>query len=466
VRRRPRCLVVLPCVCADENTFDWEPNLALSVCPISNTTHCFRPCVDRGAHSGTEPDSALCLRMESKSTEDADKGDIRAAKATGPALGEVAVSKEEFTCAVCLELLYNPCTPKCGHVLCYWCLHKSMNPWGESLCCICRTPFEHQPHPTEGLAAFIRNRFPSEYAERERDTKNEMSEECVVIVPHRESGKEFNCELCGSWLWKPRVLNCGHMFCDYCAHSMQECCACGERVVAKPSTCHFVESLMSRFHADEYPARQSVAARVWEKIAREEQQAAASVDEQGQGSHVAEPLGGGGQEETVKSDTPQDGNAELMVHPSVGCDWCGMYPIRGKRFQCQDCPSQYGFDLCEECHSRPFQEIQGRFNQHHTADHRMVEKTGISPQRDGLTVRDLRVRDFFRLWEVLRQDSSRSNRAVEEIVNSPSFPGSARDMAALYEELQDFNEAFASTMARPGATVSQSHSRSQRQSLS
>ena len=45
------------------------------------------------------------------------------------------------------------------------------------------------PSPTEGLAAFLRNNFPEEYAERERETKLEMTEECVVIVPHREPGQ-------------------------------------------------------------------------------------------------------------------------------------------------------------------------------------------------------------------------------------------------------------------------------------
>jgi Zinc finger, ZZ type len=54
------------------------------------------------------------------------------------------------------------------------------------------------------------------------------------------------------------------------------------------------------------------------------------------------------------------------VHFGIGCDCCGAFPLRGKRFKCLDCPEAVGFDLCEACH-RGGLVTYGRFNQRHIA---------------------------------------------------------------------------------------------------
>ena len=58
--------------------------------------------------------------------------------------------------------------------------------------------------------------------------------------------------------------------------------------------------------------------------------------------------------------------AQLHHACRVGCDSCGLYPIKGRRFKCQDCPDKVGFDLCGQCCDRGL-HITGRFNQQHTA---------------------------------------------------------------------------------------------------
>ena len=50
----------------------------------------------------------------------------------------------------------------------------------------------------------------------------------------------------------------------------------------------------------------------------------------------------------------------------IGCDACGMYPIVGPRWKCQQCNEAVGFDMCGDCHSRKL-HIIGRFNQQHNA---------------------------------------------------------------------------------------------------
>ena len=32
---------------------------------------------------------------------------------------------------------------------------------------------------------------------------------------------------------------------------------------------------------------------------------------------------------------------------NVGCDSCGLFPIRGRRYKCAQCPSKNRYDLCE-----------------------------------------------------------------------------------------------------------------------
>ncbi|KAK3278187.1 hypothetical protein CYMTET_13859, partial [Cymbomonas tetramitiformis] len=60
----------------------------------------------------------------------------------------------------------------------------------------------------------------------------------------------------------------------------------------------------------------------------------------------------------------------------VGCDDCGVYPVIGRRWQCQDCPDDMGYDLCGECYDATKdvkKPRKGRFNQHHLPTHEMVD---------------------------------------------------------------------------------------------
>ena len=55
---------------------------------------------------------------------------------------------------------------------------------------------------------------------------------------------------------------------------------------------------------------------------------------------------------------------KYFVWYSVGCDDCGVYPIRGARYQCKDCHERVGYDLCGTCHMQGLAG-KGRFNQNH-----------------------------------------------------------------------------------------------------
>jgi hypothetical protein len=54
-------------------------------------------------------------------------------------------SLDQFSCPVCRDILYKPSANKCGHLFCFWCLHRAMNPYSPSKCPLCRSPFTHFP---------------------------------------------------------------------------------------------------------------------------------------------------------------------------------------------------------------------------------------------------------------------------------------------------------------------------------
>lgn len=66
-----------------------------------------------------------------------------------------------------------------------------------------------------------------------------------------------------------------------------------------------------------------------------------------------------------------------FVHYGVGCDWCGLYPIVGPRYQCEECSESefMGFDLCSKCMQNVFEHPERkrdyRFAQNHTDAHKM-----------------------------------------------------------------------------------------------
>ena len=69
---------------------------------------------------------------------------------------------------------------------------------------------------------------------------------------------------------------------------------------------------------------------------------------------------------------------ETFTHYGVGCDFCGVYPIVGPRYQCKECKDLefMGFDLCSKCmqsvFEHPDRKRDYRFAQNHTDEHIMV----------------------------------------------------------------------------------------------
>ncbi|KAJ1427987.1 Zinc finger, ZZ-type [Sesbania bispinosa] len=80
---------------------------------------------------------------------------------------------ESFVCCVCLDLLYKPIVLSCGHISCFWCVHKSMNGLRESHCPICRHPYYHFPTICQMLHFLLLKIYPLAYKRREKQILEE-----------------------------------------------------------------------------------------------------------------------------------------------------------------------------------------------------------------------------------------------------------------------------------------------------
>ncbi|KAJ0970435.1 hypothetical protein J5N97_023312 [Dioscorea zingiberensis] len=323
-----------------------------------------------------------------------------------PAAAEMGEADSEpsihpsFQCCICLDLLYKPVVLACGHMSCFWCVHKAMHGLQASQCPICRNPYYHFPSICQLLHFLLLKIEPLAYKKREVETLEEekhldcfspqLSEHVSFERVHLEdvkqssrspksndlpetvfksaTGKQVSeddviCPICKKLLFQPVVLNCGHVYCDSCLSGLVDgplkCEVChslhpkGFRNVCLDLD-HFLEE---QFPIDYMTRRDSVQLK---KAQGPKGEASSSV------SQAEEPKVG----KSGKSKYNEfffDGDS-ANVHVGVGCDSCGMYPIIGNRYRCKDCKEKIGYDLCETCYSSS-SELAGRFNQQHRPDH-------------------------------------------------------------------------------------------------
>ncbi|XP_048138306.1 E3 ubiquitin-protein ligase PRT1-like [Rhodamnia argentea] len=163
------------------------------------------------------------------------------------------------------------------------------------------------------------------------------------------------CAECQQLLFRPVALNCGHVYCESCivnpADEKIKCQVCqsrhpGELLEVCPELDHFLEQQFP----EEYALRR-LSARPRPSVSRNDSPKCRNS---------------GGDKEQNNSSRSTD---TAMTHRGVGCDYCGMYPIIGDRYRCQDCVEKIGFDLCGDCYNSRC-KLPGRFNQQHRPEHK------------------------------------------------------------------------------------------------
>uniref|UniRef100_A0A1J3IHT4 E3 ubiquitin-protein ligase PRT1 n=1 Tax=Noccaea caerulescens TaxID=107243 RepID=A0A1J3IHT4_NOCCA len=324
---------------------------------------------------------------------------------------------DKFLCCVCLELLYKPIVLSCGHLSCFWCVHKSMNGLRESHCPVCRDPYVHFPSVCQKLHFLLKKIYPLAHEKREEQVlKEEQEQECfspqidVVMDEPKAKDESVNvsderkmeecsnaakfvssneepkdaktlnvhendkvskqiskddllCTACKELLVRPVVLNCGHVYCEGCVVDMagesekircQECHVCDPR--GFPKVCLVLEQLLEENFPEEYNSRKSGIQK--------------TPAHNSKGNVQSYHKEGPSLSENNSNDIPWWANPASNVHIGAGCDCCGVYPIIGDRYRCKDCKEEVGYDLCKDCYETP-SKVPGRFNQQHTPDHRL-----------------------------------------------------------------------------------------------
>ncbi|XP_072985958.1 E3 ubiquitin-protein ligase PRT1 isoform X1 [Typha latifolia] len=316
----------------------------------------------------------------------------------GPVVDDL--SESAFQCCVCLDLLYKPIVLACGHISCFWCVHHAMHGLRASHCPTCRQPYNHFPGICLLLHDLLLKLEPAAYKRREQEVLEEekhrkiyspqLVDDMITDRAHSDveesdgkieagitasfqevhlrkvagmasgvSADDLLCSLCKELLYQPAVLNCGHVYCASCLSSFPgeslKCQVCQSLHPGKfPNVCLDLDHFLEERFPIEYASRRE---KVQLKKAQNNGGGALPTENQGNKFfHI------------------EDGhlclNEDLSdVHFGVGCDSCGMYPIMGKRYRCKDCKEKIGFDLCEACYSSS-SKLPGRFNQHHTPDHK------------------------------------------------------------------------------------------------
>ncbi|VFQ61112.1 unnamed protein product [Cuscuta campestris] len=313
---------------------------------------------------------------------------------------EIEEISDEFLCCVCLDLLYKPVVIGCGHIACFWCMHKGMNSQLESTCPICRHPTKRFPRICRLMHFLLLRMYPLAYKRRELQVAGEEKasgyaspqfdnyasksccQELVVQDPTispsnsptgetslvhdvsknaKDGGKfmekngkqsllaDLTCGICKQLLCCPVVLNCGHVYCRGCVFNQcDKFCRCPVCPLEQPNgylnTCLVLEHFLEEQVPEEYASRKM-------KYLGETKMMTAN-------SSLAPNC-----DDALSSSGP-------TVHYGVGCDYCGMHPIIGERYKCRDCKEKIGFDLCEACYKNSSSDLlPGRFNQQHTSDH-------------------------------------------------------------------------------------------------
>eukprot|EP01018_Ginkgo_biloba_P009929 Gb_06840 [translate_table: standard] len=164
------------------------------------------------------------------------------------------------------------------------------------------------------------------------------------------------CCFCKELLYRPTVLNCGHAFCESCISDSEEgklkCRVCQSLHPSfRPNVILELHHYLERVFSVEYAQRKKSVLIQQEMCQQPKEDCTACTKERGRAT----------------AEMPQSQWQARIIH-YAGCDSCGMMPIIGRRYKCQDCHELIGFDLCETCYEAG-SRLPGRFNQQHTADH-------------------------------------------------------------------------------------------------
>ncbi|KAJ0113451.1 hypothetical protein Patl1_01603 [Pistacia atlantica] len=262
-----------------------------------------------------------------------------------------------FVCCICLDLLYKPVVLACGHISCFWCIHRSMSNRRKSHCPICRHTYNHFPNICWMLHLLLLKIYPIAYKIREQQILGEEKKIGIFSSQIDNHG----CEL---------LVNTKVDHLEDSANSSTAVSASASKV----GSLQYVEQLesVSLILNNGTPISKQNSVRTVAAMKKKFPENKLNNCKQ-----------------ISIADVKCTACKQLLFNPVVlncghGCMKAGklqapsefwrrynmMFPIIGVRYKCIDCVEAVGFDLCGHCyHTRSI--IPGRFNQQHTPEHRL-----------------------------------------------------------------------------------------------
>ncbi|KAI3915618.1 hypothetical protein MKX01_015443 [Papaver californicum] len=281
------------------------------------------------------------------------------------------------------------------------------------------------PTPTENSQFFVElshggsANFPEKNAENSVITKNVYIEENTYLNYKACKPVSINdalCITCKQLLFQPVILNCGHAYCESCLEVPEiealSCQLCqSPHPNGFPKVCLVLDNFLETEFAQEYVQRRED---VLHKPVRSQQGILSSACTTSSKKEV--PLSSSSKySEYVSAWMSGTGPG---VHFGAGCDYCGMCPIVGERYQCKDCKESIGFDLCGPCYNTGSKR-PGRFNQQHTEGHSFAL---ISPRQFTSSLITVVSEDDFAFSEIVDEAPEDDSASLDLLVEAPDDP--------------------------------------------
>mmetsp|Transcript_65375 Transcript_65375/g.115994 ORF Transcript_65375/g.115994 Transcript_65375/m.115994 type:complete len:293 (-) Transcript_65375:2-880(-) len=279
----------------------------------------------------------------------------------GGKLGDVSVARgdvpEEFCCAATGRPLFFPVVTLEGVAYCYTALVEMfMKAQGVPKCVVTGEPICFLPHVCVPLHHFMLDEYKKDLKGRKQVEEALLDRlglkaPSVTELPDEEGDdgwlEDFQCAASGELAYEPGCLSSGSIVSVHCVPSggfkkdPNRLIACASHGQA-PRKSAVLEAMIRRRFPTQYQERASAVSNLG-------------------AAFTAQPL-------------CSDFDAQDHVHFGLGCDGCGLWPIRGSAWEDVDCKSNTGFHLCNACYELGYHKrvIGGRFNQGHMPKNTMA----------------------------------------------------------------------------------------------
>lgn len=269
---------------------------------------------------------------------------------------------KEFRCASTGKPLYLPVVTKEGIAYSYAALFEMfMTASGLPMCKVTQEPIVFFPNVCMPLHHYLMSEFSNAMRGRKQQDEADMWGKFGLPMPQvsaapDDDGDEgflddFQCVVSQELAYEPCCLSSGSIVSAYCIPKggfkkdpdRLVACALHGQAPKKSPTLEFM--IKSKF-PKEYNSRAVELAK----------QGIQSTDEHATGAYT-------------------EFDQEDYIYWGIGCDGCGLWPVRGTAWRDMDLWDKAGFHLCDGCYKFGYHKrtITGRFNQQRMPKHRMQE---------------------------------------------------------------------------------------------